>query len=129
MSSSYTLKQHSSRNDSTPVQFANGFGEPGQIHSDPGVDVKVLPDSDRYRTCFAYISMEARGAYVSFCPTDTSAREMNNLTGKVRKSEKHYFAIGGLADVWKGEWTQETAHSNKAAVVSGPILYIEGGTN
>ena len=43
---------------------------------------------------------------------------MENLTGTVRKSENYYFAFGGLADVWKGEWTQDTRHSTKATVVS-----------
>lgn len=28
---------------------------------------------------------------------------LQDLTGKVRKTEKYYFANGGLADIWKGE--------------------------
>jgi hypothetical protein len=43
---------------------------------------------------------------------------MENLTGMVRKSENYYFAFGGAADVWKGEWTQHTIHSTRAPVVS-----------
>lgn len=30
---------------------------------------------------------------------------LQDLTGKVRKTEKYYFANGGLADIWKGEWS------------------------
>jgi hypothetical protein len=43
---------------------------------------------------------------------------MENLTGMVRKSENYYFAFGGAADVWKGEWIQHTKHSTRATVVS-----------
>lgn len=31
---------------------------------------------------------------------------LQDLTGKVRKTEKYYFANGGLADIWKGEWSR-----------------------
>jgi len=32
-----------------------------------------------------------------------SSLRLHDLTGKVRKTEKYYFANGGLADIWKGE--------------------------
>jgi uncharacterized protein with von Willebrand factor type A (vWA) domain len=31
---------------------------------------------------------------------------LQDLTGKVRKTEEYYFANGGLADIWKGEWSR-----------------------
>ena len=36
-----------------------------------------------------------------------SSFHLQDLTGKVRKTETYYFANGGLSDVWKGEWSRE----------------------
>ena len=33
---------------------------------------------------------------------------MRDLTGKVRKKDRYAFAHGGLADIWKGEWKQDS---------------------
>jgi hypothetical protein len=34
---------------------------------------------------------------------------MLDLSGKVKKTESHYFAFGGFADIWKGEWDDDEA--------------------
>lgn len=43
----------------------------------------------------------------SHIPHSTNTMPTQDLTGTVRKTESHYFANGGLADIWKGEWTRE----------------------
>jgi hypothetical protein len=30
-----------------------------------------------------------------------------DLTGQVRKTQAYYFANGGVADIWMGEWLQD----------------------
>jgi hypothetical protein len=43
------------------------------------------------------------------CSHNMSYCCLQDLTGTVRKTDKYYFANGGLADVWKGEWSHGTS--------------------
>jgi hypothetical protein len=45
---------------------------------------------------------------------------MEDLTGKVSKTEKYYFAYGGFADVWKGEYYSTDAE--KPNLVNEPSI-------
>jgi serine/threonine protein kinase len=41
---------------------------------------------------------------------------MRDLTGRVVKLEKHYFAHGGLADIYRGNWTHSDGQTQVVAI-------------
>jgi hypothetical protein len=48
---------------------------------------------------------------------------LQDLTGKVRKTETHSFAIGGLADIWMGELTRGSATTQIVQWISSYLFH------
>lgn len=41
-----------------------------------------------------------------------------DLSGQVKKTDPSYFASGGVADIWKGQWTTEAKQESVVITVN-----------